>query len=297
MASSGKSGIATLLGFRGESPNSLKVPPAPYVDTTDAQKDAVLGNLANFPDIAKLGSETNEEMAKQYLALLQMLGLKGLYDQNTSNLESMSRGELPKDVEDYLARKAAEEGVVAGTSGSGGEKSEFDKYRKLRHLGLESLALTQRALGSSAQWLAQAGNRQFNFTSMFQTPAMRIATEQWNEVNRFNAQFMRNQIKMLPSNEDMFYAQVLDYVADWATIMSGYGTATMMGGAAGGGGGGGGATVPQYSAYGQNALVDSTSFGGGYSAPSTPAYTPPPQNYYSPGSGTGTLQPGGIGAP
>lgn len=220
--SSGKSGIATLLGLRGDTP---EVPDFIPVDYTDEQRKAALGNLENLPEIARLGSETNEQMAAQYLELLQSMGLKGLYDQNIKNLEGMSRGELPPDVENAVKRYAAEAGAVSGTSGS-----QFDKFRSARNLGITSLDLTQRALSSSAQWLAQAGNRQFNFASMFQSPAQRVDLAKWNETMRWDNQWLKNQIKALPSNEEMAYAQMLDYVADFATIAASYGTSSMMGG-------------------------------------------------------------------
>lgn len=296
-----QSGIATLLGLRGDKP---EVPDFVPIDVTEEQKKAVLGNLANLPDIAQLGSATNKENAAQYLALLESLGLKGLYDQNTSNLESMARGELPKDVEEAIARRSAEAGVASGTSGS-----EFNKFGKLRNLGLTSLDLTQRALGSSAQWLASASIPQFNFTTMFQSPSQRIATEQWNKSMKWNRDWLYNQIKALPSNEEMAYAQMLDYVADFATMAAGVGMGSIGGGGGGGmmggggGGGGGGGSVGQYSAYGQNALVDSSSYGGpppSYTPPPAP-YTPPPSTPYTPPAynypNNGTMQPGGWGAP
>lgn len=217
-----QSGIATLLGFRGDKPD---VPEFVPIDVTDEQKKATLGNIANLPDIAQLGSETNEQLAKQYLDMLEDLGLKGLYDQNTKNLESMSRGELPIDVQNLIARNSAEAGVASGTSGS-----EFNKFGKLRNLGLTSLDLTQKALSSSAQWLASARIPQFDFTSMFQSPMQRVQTEQWNKSMKWNRDWMANQIKALPSNEEMAYAQILDYVATWATSAASMGTSSMMGG-------------------------------------------------------------------
>lgn len=224
-----QSGIATLAGWRGDTP---EVPDFVPIDVTEEQKKATLGNIANLPDIASLGEQTNEQLAKQYLALLEDLGLKGLYDKNTSNLESMARGELPADVENAIARNSAEAGVTSGTSGS-----EFNKFGKLRNLGLTSLDLTQKALSSSAQWLASASIPQFNFTSMFQSPMQRIETERWNKSMKWNVDWLKAQIKALPSKEEQAYAQILDYVATFATTAAGAG----MGGVGGGAGAGAGA--------------------------------------------------------
>jgi hypothetical protein len=57
-----------------------------------------------------------------------------------TNLRSMLAGELPEDVRNMLAQRAAEIGVASGTSGS-----EFNNYRSLRDLGLTSLDQSNRA--------------------------------------------------------------------------------------------------------------------------------------------------------
>lgn len=236
-----QSGIATLLGLRGKDPNSLVVPPAPNVDPSAQQINAATGNLAVLPKAEELAGATNEATARQFLAMMEKLipGFANISKTIAGNIGSMVRGELPKDVEALIGRKAAEKGIVRGTGGS-----QFDDYGQLRDLGLTSLEMTDRGLNSAQRWMSSQP-QPFNVTSMFLNPAQRIATEQWNEVNRFNAQFMRNQISMLPSNEDMAYAQILDYVATFATTAAGAGmggigggAAGMAGGAAGGGGGG-----------------------------------------------------------
>lgn len=51
-----------------------------------------------------------------------------------NNLRAANAGELPADVQQMLAQRAAEIGVASGTSGS-----EFNKFRSLRDLGLTSL--------------------------------------------------------------------------------------------------------------------------------------------------------------
>lgn len=237
--SSGKSGLATLFGLRGADPNSLEVPPAPYVDTTVAQQQATLGNLRNLPALSRLGAQTNAELLRQSEDALAKIipGYRDIISKGSAAIQSELSGQLPADVESYIQRKAAEMGVSSGTSGS-----EFNKFGALRNLGLTSLDVTNKALDSASRWINAAASRtpQFNFASMFVTPAQRIATDQWNEVNRYNAQFLRNQIKMLPSNAEMAGAQVLDYVADYATMAASiYGGGAMGGGGAGAAGGAG----------------------------------------------------------
>lgn len=224
-----QSGIATLLGLRGKDPNSLEVPPAPNVDTTKAQGDAIAGNISNLPALSRLASATNDATTEQFLAMMEKLipGFAQISSKIAGNIKSMVSGELPSDVENYIGRKSAERGISRGTAGS-----EFNKYGELRDLGLTSLEMTDRGLSSAQRWLSSQP-APMNFQSMFVSPGQRIATEQWNEVNRYNTQFLRNQISMLPSNEDMAYAQILDYVATWATTAASMGTSSMMGGGGG----------------------------------------------------------------
>lgn len=228
-----QSGIATLLGLRGKDPNSLVVPPAPNVDPSREQLNAAAGNLAVLPQSEALAAATNDATARQFLAMMEKLipGFADISKTIAGNIGSMVRGELPKDVENYIGRKSAEKGISRGTGGS-----QFDQYGQLRDLGLTSLEMTDRGLNSAQRWMSSQP-QPFNVTSMFLNPAQRIETEKWNETNRFNAQFMRNQISMLPSNEDMAYAQILDYVATFATTAAGAG----MGGVGGGGAAGAGA--------------------------------------------------------
>lgn len=229
-----QSGIATLLGLRGRDPNSLIVPPAPNVDPSKEQLNAVTGNLGVLPRSEELAGKVNEATARQFLALMERLipGFSDISKTIAGNIQDQVHGRLPKDVESLIARRSAEKGVVRGTGGS-----QFDTYGQLRDLGLTSLEMTDRGLNSAQRWMS-AQPQPFNVTSMFLTPAQRIETEKWNEVNRFNAHFMREQIRMLPSNEDMAYAQMLDYVATFATTAASAGMGGIGGGAGAGAGSG-----------------------------------------------------------
>lgn len=230
-----QSGIATALGWRGRDPNSLEVPAAPNVDPSEAAGEAIAGNIKNLPAATSLGRRVDKATTDQYLAWLDKMGLGGINSKVIENIKSLVSGELPSDVRNLISRSAAEKGIVRGTSGS-----EFDQYGELRDLGLTSLEVTNKGLDAASRWIAQtnANAPRFNFSSMFISPAQQIATQQWNEVNRYNAQFLRNQIKMLPSNAEMAGAQVLDYISTFATTAASYGTKSAMGSGGGGGGGG-----------------------------------------------------------
>lgn len=242
-ASSGKSGIATALGLRGDVIRDA--PPPPRVDPTAEALKAILGNLSNLPDAARLGERTNTELTEQHLNVLRQLipNWDQISGNVSKNIESLSRGELPQDVQDLITRKAAEQGIATGTSGS-----DFNKYRGLRNLGLTSLQATDRALDSASRWMqaVQAGAPRFDFSRMFVSPELQVQTEMQNEVNRWNVAWLETQLKAQPSNSEQAWAQVLDYVADYATMAASiYGQKAMGGGGAGAGSGMGGYTGGQ----------------------------------------------------
>ncbi len=242
-ASSGKSGIATALGLRGDVIRDA--PPAPYVDPSQESLKAILGNLSNLGKASALGERTQQQLDAQTLASLERLipGWSNISKNISGNIESMSRGELPQDVQDFIGRKAAEQGIATGTSGS-----DFDKYRSLRNLGLTSLQATDRALDSASRWMqtVRAGAPRFDFTRMFVSPEAQIQTQMWNESNRWNVAWLETQLKAQPSNSQQAWGQVLDYVADFATSAAGVGMASVGGGGAAAGGAGGSAGMAGY---------------------------------------------------
>jgi hypothetical protein len=240
-----------MLGLRGDDPNSLKVPDAPEVDTTKAQRDATRGNLKNLGDIERLGTATNDVTARQFAAFMEKLvpGFSSISGKIAENIKSQVSGELPADVRRMLSRTAAEKGIARGTSGS-----EFEDYGELRDLGLTSLEITNKGLDTMTRWMSMINQSAptFNSTSMFVTPAQRIASEQWNEVNRYQTQFLKNQIKMLPSNLEMGAAQGMDNIATLLMTYAQMGMGGMGGAPAGDGGGqfvGGNQSVGQMPAY------------------------------------------------
>ena len=233
--SSGKSGIATLLGLRGDKP---KVPEFDPIDTGKEQRGAIRDNIKALPLLGKLSEQTTEQM----LGMLEQLmpGYKDLLAQGTDQIKSRLAGEIPEDVRRLLEQEAAERGVALGTSGS-----EFQKYDTLRNLGLTSLKISNDALDSATRWMTMATSRApFDYGSMFINPMERIGVQQWNSSMRWNREWLNNQLKALPSNEEMAYAQMLDYVADFATMAAGVGMGSVGGGGKMGGGGGGVGGVP-----------------------------------------------------
>lgn len=246
-----------MLGLRGDDPNSLKVPTAPRVDTTKAAREATIGNIRNMDEIANLATKANDLSSNQFLTMMEKLipGFSKISGTIADSIKSRVSGELPSDTRRLISQAAAEKGIARGTTGS-----EFDDFGELRDLGLTSLQISKEGFDAANRWIAAmaSGAPQFNFSSMFVTPAQRIATQQWNETNRFNRQFLKNQISMLPSNLEMGAAQGMDNVA---TLLMTY--AQMgMGGMGGAGGAAGGAAAGGAAGGAAGSMGASAGFGG-----------------------------------
>lgn len=217
-----------------------KVPDFIPIDITEEQLRAIAGNQANLQRASELGADTNEQLALQWNDQLErmMPGYGAMLAKGTENVMAGLRGELPEDVVNLIARNSAEAGVVSGTSGS-----EFNKFGKLRNLGLTSLDMTQRALSSSAQWLQSATARTpfMDFREMFMTPMQRIETEKWNKSMKWNRDWLHNQIRALPNQYQEAAAGFFDTVEETGrNFLVGWAGQQAGGGGGGGAGGGGG---------------------------------------------------------
>lgn len=235
--SSGKSGLADLFGWRGDVLRSGDLPPAPYVDPSREAGKAIAGNLRNLPEAAELARRSDAANVSNYAALMEQLipGYSSISGNISGSIESMSRGEIPADLAAYLGRKNAELGITTGTSGS-----DFDRNRLARNYGLTSLDLINRSLDSAARWMqtVSAGVPRMDFTRSFVSPELQIQNQWRNEENRWNVNWLGEQLDAQPSNAERAYSKVADYIADFATLALSYGTKSAMGGGGGGDTGG-----------------------------------------------------------
>jgi hypothetical protein len=233
-----QSALATALGFHGDNPKKL---PLIDIDPTKVQTDTIAGNLRNSPaafDLARLANEfSSEELLKMLERMLP--GYSSLRDSITGTLASEVRGEIPKDVENQLLRRAAEKGVTLGTSGS-----QFSSYDTLRNLGLTSLDISQRGLDSASRWLAAMPKApQFDFTSMFFTPQQRLSFEFSQEQANLPIRQFNNWVDTLPTNLERAGGMFLDWIAQTGSSMLEMGASNVMGGKSFSGAGGGAATA------------------------------------------------------
>lgn len=191
------------------------VPPAP--DLGESQATAIASNLAALPGAEELVSKANAFTQEQITKMLETAipNYGTLTRTATSNIESMLKGEIPKDVQDAISRSDAAKALGGGYSGT-----TFHTNLLARDLGLTSLELTQRGLTSAESWI-QMMDQLFspgtiNVSSMFITPAMQYTADE----NAWAAQWMKNQIKAMPDPFGLALGQFVGGVADTAISMA-----------------------------------------------------------------------------
>lgn len=109
-----------LLGSKGASaPQMAQYQP---VDPAAVQRQALSGNLQNFNQATQLASQTNQFNQQQASSLLEqaMPGFKATQQKMLAqvNEDLANQNTLPADVQQQIARFAAEKGVTRGTSGN-----------------------------------------------------------------------------------------------------------------------------------------------------------------------------------
>lgn len=171
-----------------------KVPEFTPVDTKQEQANAINANLQNLSSAQELASKTNAFNYDQMTGMLKKFipNYDQLLSQTGSNIESMLKGEIPKDVQDQIMRNVAQRGIAGGFSGSG-----FGRNLEAKDLGLTSLQLTQQGFDAANRWLSTARSTMpnlFDASSMFITPAQQLAVATDNRNGAFQRQFTQNQL-------------------------------------------------------------------------------------------------------
>jgi hypothetical protein len=176
-----------------------KVPDFVPVDATAEQGAAIAGNIANLPGAQKLAEQTNafnlEQLQKMLAAIIP--GYNEIQGKQSQIVQSMMRGEIPKDVQAAVTNQAASKAIAGGFGGTGAHRNLV-----ARDFGTTSYDITQQGMDSAQRWLAQtaamAAPSMMNVTSMFLTPAQRIQHSVNERNNKFNVDWTRNQVKSMP---------------------------------------------------------------------------------------------------
>lgn len=230
-------GIGELTGAYGSKP---KVPTYTPEDTTKGIGDTISGNLQNLSGAEKLAGGINQF---NYDQLQKMLGqaIPGFGDIQKSisgNIASELKGEIPQDVQDQIMRSSAFKSLRGGYGGGG-----MSDALTARDLGLTSLNLTNQGLDSATKWLAASRSAtipgQFDVSSMFLSPQQKIGIDIGEKQYGFQAQWLKNQIKAMPSPSSVALAGAASQDLGMFSSLAG----SAVGGAAGGGGGGGGGSL------------------------------------------------------
>jgi hypothetical protein len=142
----------TVVGGAVTANNKPKAPQvAGYtpVDLQQQQKDALEGNLASQSSIEKLLAQSNTFQQGQAVSLANqaMPGYSDLAKTLTSRAQGLAEHpyDVPKEVQDNLARIAAERGISAGTRG------QFNDFSLLRDFGVNSLQYGASNLSQASQ--------------------------------------------------------------------------------------------------------------------------------------------------
>lgn len=172
-----------------------KVPQFYPIDTTKEQGKAVAGNISNLPDITKLAGSVNTFNQAELDRMLESAvpGFHKMLGDTRDRISGFIKGELPQDVVESIGRSAAFKSLSGGFGGSG-----MARNLVARDLGLTSLQLMQQGVDAGSRWLATARQAavapQFDPSSMFITPAQRIAVTQFNRTGQFQRDWMQNQL-------------------------------------------------------------------------------------------------------
>lgn len=176
------------------TPTGYDVPDAPTVDIDEELVSGAKANYASFQESQKLASDFNAFMRAEFAKAVPEFS--GLQEQMAKNFSSKLRGEIPQDVADQVARRAAARGLGLGIAGS----PAGDSIR-LRDLGLTSFQIQSDAEAKLPSWLNTVGaiaGPKFDFANVFLSPAQRIAFQFQNEENKFNVQNLKNQMDAQP---------------------------------------------------------------------------------------------------
>ena len=188
--------IKGALGGYGKKP---EVPQYKPVDPTQEQQKTIAGNLSAMPEAQKLAGGVNKFNLEQLQQMLDglMPGYGNIQNQMSTNLQSQLKGEIPADVQAQVQNSAAARAIGGGFGGTG-----MHGNLVARDFGMTSYGITQQAMDSATRWTqATAGMAQpmmMDVSSMFLSPQQRMAYAFQNNENKFNRDWMANQIKASP---------------------------------------------------------------------------------------------------
>lgn len=211
-----------------------RVPRFRPINVQQEQLKAIAGNIRALRPLGRLGERVTGLATEQLASNMERLfpGSANIKELASEAIQSALAGELPKDVVDLIARRAAERGISTGTAGS-----QFAQFGELKTLGLTSLDRINQGLASAAQWLqiAQTATPQFDFGRFMITPEFQTQVAMAERDAEFQRDWVRNQIDAAFSSRSIWGRFLQQEGASLSSMGS-------LGGLFGAGGAGGGAS-------------------------------------------------------
>lgn len=214
-----------------------KVPQFRPINVDKEQAKAAAGNLKNLSDIQGLAGKVNVFNQDELNKMIESAapGYKEMLAKVRDTSNTFLSGEIPKDVQEQIARSAAYRSLTGGYAGSGMQRNLV-----ARDLGLTSLDLIQKGVDAGTRWaaLARSGTaNQFDPSSMFITPQQRIQTTMFNRTGQFQRDWMKNQLDAMYSTGTVVGQELQRVGAEWnqastAALAQGAGAATSAAGGA-----------------------------------------------------------------
>ena len=191
-----------------------------------SQTEAVDENQSALPGIENLASGVDTFNQNQLTQLLNsiMPGWSANAGQESKNIGSELKGEIPTDVSEAVQSSDAAKALTGGFGGSGllGNMTAKD-------LGLTSLSLMGQGESSLESWTGMVDKMfapgQFDVSSMFVNPQTEFTDTMANQEHAFSQKWMSNQIGAMPNPEA---------TGLWS-MLSGMGKGMTTGGGGGGG--------------------------------------------------------------
>lgn len=196
------------------------------------QTKAISANQASLPALENLASGVNSFNLSELTKSLETMipGYNAITKGVTGNIESLMKGEIPKDVGDQIQQSDAVKALSGGYSGS-----SFHGNLLARDLGLTSLDLVGKGMSSAQSWIGLMGQLTqpslFNLASMFITPEQQFNATMQNQEAKFQRDYVSN---MNDWTHSFKYAAADDVGATMATVKNM--ALSYLGGMGGGGG-------------------------------------------------------------
>tara|TARA_R110000824_G_scaffold18422_7_gene73003 strand:- start:9019 stop:9831 length:813 start_codon:yes stop_codon:yes gene_type:complete len=192
ISAAGSIGGSLLGGLIGGG-DKPEVPAFVPIDPAKEQRDTIQDNTDSLAAIEKLGREVNLANVRNQRAAFEA-GMPGQFDQASSNIAALLRGEIPTDVGQQIARTSAAAGFRGGFQGS-----KLGGNLTARDLGLTSLGLQQTGLQNFGALANLINPNPFNVSSMFFSPGQRVTIAQNERNQKFNRDMAAAGVAAAPS--------------------------------------------------------------------------------------------------